>query len=108
MAEPVVWALNVPPPETLHVTPAAFESFVTAAVIGTVCAWSMLCVLLGVNVTAIGGGVEVPHPESTVRRPANPERNNGAVTRFTIPPGRAGVHSFSRLVPGGIMLYPES
>jgi hypothetical protein len=32
VADVVVWALSVPPPETLHCTPALFESFVTDAV----------------------------------------------------------------------------
>jgi hypothetical protein len=36
VAEVVVVALSVPPPETVHVTPALFESFVTVAVMETV------------------------------------------------------------------------
>jgi hypothetical protein len=36
VAEVVVWELSVPPPETLHVTPALFESLLTEAVMETV------------------------------------------------------------------------
>lgn len=38
VADVVVWLVNVPPPETLHATPAFFASFATEAVIATVCA----------------------------------------------------------------------
>jgi len=44
----------VPPPETLHCTPALWASCATVAVMATVCAWSMLFVLLGVKATAMG------------------------------------------------------
>jgi hypothetical protein len=47
----------------------------------------MLCVLLGFNVTTIGGGVEVPHPERPkVIKAIKPESIAATVTRFTIPP----------------------
>jgi len=57
---------------------------------GTVWAWSMLCVLPGVNPTLMGW-VELAHPDSKVRRAVKPESNTTTVTRFTISPGHAGV-----------------
>jgi hypothetical protein len=47
----------------------------------------MLCVLFGVNPTAMGGAPEVPHPERTNKeRMMNPESNPAPATRFTNPP----------------------
>lgn len=93
MAEVGVWLISVPglaAPETFHVTPAVFESFATVTVIGTVCGGvtaSMPCAVLGLSVTAIGGGVEVPHPaRPKVRKDSKPESNTAEVTRFTNPP----------------------
>ena len=94
-------------PDRLHVTPALFESFETAAVIEIVCAWSMLFVPLGVNATPMDGGAEdeLPQPDKPrVRKANNPDNNTAAVARFTIPPDVREFRISPDLVTRGIML----
>jgi hypothetical protein len=83
VAEVVVWPLNVPPPETLQVTPALFESLATEAVSVAVCAWS-IPLALEVKPTAMGWLEEPPHPERlSVRRKHKPDNDAATVNRFT-------------------------
>jgi len=53
----VVWPDRVPPPDTVHETPAAFLSFVTVAVKFTV---SVASTVVAVALIDTLGGVELP------------------------------------------------
>ncbi len=101
----MVELVSVPPPETVQVTPAFFASFVTVAVTGTICAWSMLFVLPGVNATAIGGVPEEPHPDKpNSTRTNKPESHDAAARRFTIPLDRRKFWNSSRSVRKDIVV----
>ena len=56
----------------------------------------MLCVLLGVNPTAMGGAAEDPHPDRTSKtKTMNAESDPALAARFTIPPGPTEVLKLS-------------